>query len=147
MRCSEVMTKDPVCCAPDESAAHIAQMMKKEDVGSIPVCQSRQNKKLSGIVTDRDLVLKVVAEGRDAAKTKVADVMTRNPFVCHPNDDLDKVCDTMEEKQVRRVPVVDDNGQLVGIVAQADVATRSGEPDKTAEVVEEISKPASARAV
>jgi CBS domain-containing protein len=146
MRCSDVMTKDPVCCTPDDTVTQVAKMMKTEDVGSIPVCESRTSKMLAGIVTDRDLVINVLAEGRDTTKTKVDAVMTRNPFVCRPNDDLDDLCETMEQKQVRRVPVVDDKGQLVGIVAQADLATRSGQPEKTAEVVEEISRPSMAHA-
>lgn len=146
MRCSEVMTSNPTCCVPGDTAARVAKIMKTEDVGSVPVCESRQNRTLVGIVTDRDLVLKIVADGHDAASTYVRDVMTGKPFVCHPDDDLQKVFDTMQQKQVRRIPVVDDSGQLIGIIAQADLATRSGEPEKTAEVVEEISKPASTRA-
>ncbi len=147
MTCKEVMTKDPDCCIPTDTVARAAKIMKSEDVGSIPVCESRQNRKLVGIVTDRDLALQVVAAERDATSTKVQDVMTRKPVVCQPDDDLQQVFDTMERKRVRRVPVVDSTGLLIGIIAQADLAIRSGEPERTAEVVEEISRPASARAV
>jgi CBS domain-containing protein len=106
----------------------------------VPVCEDRHSKKLVGIITDRDLVLHVVAQSRDANSTTVQDVMTRQPFTCRADDDLQKALDAMERNQVRRIPVVDNDGQLIGIVSQADVATRSGEREKTAEMVEEISK-------
>jgi CBS domain-containing protein len=141
MNCAEVMTKDPACCVPSDSASRVGKIMKTEDVGSIPVCESRQSRKLVGIVTDRDLALLVVAEGRDANGTLVQDVMTRDPFYCSPEDDIEKALDAMERHQVRRVPVVDRRGQLMGIISQADIATRGESYQKTAEVVEEISKP------
>ena len=146
MTCREVMTKYPTCCVPGDTVASAAEIMRTENVGSVPVCESVQSRKLVGIVTDRDLALLIVAECRDAARTKVQEVMTEKPFICHADDDLQKVLDTMQVKQVRRFPLVDKNGQLVGIIAQADIAIRSGEPEKTAEVVEEISKPVATRA-
>jgi CBS domain-containing protein len=136
------MTKDPAYCVPNDSASRVAKIMKKENVGSIPVCENRRSRKLAGIVTDRDLTLQVVAEGRDASSTLVEDVMTREPFACSPEDDIQKAIDAMEKHQVRRIPVVDRDGKLVGIIAQADIAIRSEEPAKTAKVVEEISRPA-----
>jgi CBS domain-containing protein len=146
MTCANLMTKDPACCVPTDSAARAAKIMKTENVGSIPVCESRHSRKLVGIVTDRDLALHVVAEARDAAGTLVQDVMTREPFTCNPEDDLQKALDAMQSHQVRRIPVIDKSGQLIGIIAQADIATRGSEPEKTAETVEEISKPSTARA-
>jgi CBS domain-containing protein len=83
---------------------------------------SRQKRKLVGIVTDRDIAV-YVATGRDPNHTQVASVMPRNPLTCHPEDDLQTALNVMENHQVRRIPVVDDDGQLVGIIAQADVAT------------------------
>jgi CBS domain-containing protein len=97
-------------------------------------------------VTDRDLVLKVVAEARDANAVKAQDVMTREPFTCHPEDDVQLALDAMERHQVRRIPVVDGNGRLIGIIAQADVATRINEPEKVGEMLEEISKPGTMKA-
>src|SRR5215472_9743613 len=123
MTCGNVMTNDPSCCVPTESAARVAKMMKTENVGSIPVCESRHSRKLIGIVTDRDLALQIVAEGRDSQKTEVKDVMTKDPFTCRPEDDIQKALDAMQKHQVRRIPVVDQHGLLVGIIAQADVAT------------------------
>ena len=140
MKCSEIMTKDPVCCLPGDTVDKAAQLMKTEDVGPIPVVTDRQTKRLVGIVTDRDLALKVVAEALDAKTTTVEEVMTTGVVACRPDDDLQKALDAMEGHQVRRIPVVDDNDQIIGIIAQADVATRVNQPKKTAEVVGEISK-------
>jgi len=140
MKCKEIMTKDPVCCLPDDEVQKAAKLMKDEDVGVIPIIEDEDTKTLLGIVTDRDLALRVVAEGRDIAGTRIKDVMTAGAVSCRPDDDLQKALDAMEENQVRRIPVVDHNQTIVGIIAQADVATRLSEPKKTAEVVEEISK-------
>ena len=139
-KCNEVMTKDPVCCLPDDSAANAAGLMKSENVGSIPVIENEQSQKLVGIVTDRDLALKIVAEALDARSTKVETVMTHKLVTCHADDDLQKALDVMAEHQLRRIPVVDDNNRIVGIIAQADVATRVDKPEKTAELLKEISQ-------
>jgi CBS domain-containing protein len=146
MTCAEVMTKDPACCAPDDTVARAAKLMKTEDVGSIPVCESRQSRKLVGIVTDRDLAVQVIAEGRNPNQTLVRDVMTKDPITCSTADDLDQVFDAMQSYQVRRIPIVDRNKELVGIISQADLAIHAEEPEKTAETLEEISRPAPARA-
>ena len=114
--------------------------MKNENIGPIPVIENEQTKKLVGIVTDRDLALKVVADERDPKSTKVEEVMTRKVVTCRPDDDLQKALDAMSEHQLRRIPVVDDDNKLVGIIAQADVATRVNQPQKTAEMVKEISQ-------
>jgi CBS domain-containing protein len=120
--------------------------MKTENVGSVPICESRESRKLVGIITDRDLALHVVADGRDVNITRVRDVMTGDPFTCQPEDDLQNAFDAMQKHQVRRIPVVDGSGQLIGIIAQADIATRVGQPEKTAETIEKISKPCPAQA-
>jgi CBS domain-containing protein len=120
-------------------------MMRIEDVGAIPVCESGQSRRLVGIVTDRDLALQVVAEARDANRTKVHDVMTKAPFACHPDDNLQNALQAMQRKQVRRIPVVDRDGELSGIISQADIALGT-EPETVAEVVGKISKPSTARA-
>lgn len=136
---SDVMTANPTCAAPDQSVMEVAQIMKNEDVGSVPVIGD-QNMKLVGIVTDRDLALQIVAEGRDANTILVRDVMSTNLVTCMQDDDLSKVFSLMEKNQVRRIPVVDQSGNVVGIVAQADIATRVDDPKKVAGVVEEISE-------
>lgn len=139
-KCNEVMTKNPVCCLPSDMATKAAELMKSEQIGSIPVIENEQTKKLVGIVTDRDLTLRIVAEGLDAKSTKVDAVMTRKVVTCRPEDDLQKALDAMSEHQLRRIPVVDNDNKIVGIIAQADVATRVNQPQKTAEVVKEISQ-------
>jgi CBS domain-containing protein len=138
----DIMTSDPVFVGPEDSAQSAAQLMKTNHVGPIPVVD--REKKLVGIVTDRDLALKVVAEGRAPAETKVADVMSRDPYTCGPNDDVEQAYQTMEEHQIRRVPIVDEECHLIGIVAQADIATRAHQEDRLAKTVEGISKPSEA---
>lgn len=139
-KCNEVMTKNPVCCLPDDIAVKVAELMKSENIGSVPVIENEQTKKLVGIVTDRDFALRIVAEGLDAKSTKVEAVMTRKVVTCHVDDDLQKALDAMSEHQLRRIPVVDKEHKIVGIIAQADVATRVDQPEKTAEMVKEISQ-------
>jgi len=144
MKCKDIMTKDPVCCLPGDTVDQAAQLMKDEDVGPVPVVADQQTKRLLGIVTDRDLAVKVVAEARQISAVPVEEVMTLNPVTCHADDDLQHAIDAMEKNQVRRIPVVDDDNRIIGIIAQADIATRTNEPQTTAEVVEEISKSAAA---
>jgi CBS domain-containing protein len=139
-KCSEVMTENPVYALPDDTVDKVAQLMKKEDIGPVPVVDDERNKRLVGIVTDRDLALKVVAEGRDPQTTKVEEVMTRKLITCRPDDDVESAMKAMAQYQLRRIPVVDNDDRLVGIISQADVATRVDEPEKTAEVVKEISE-------
>lgn len=140
-KCSEVMTKNPVCCLPIDAVSKAAQRMKKENVGSIPVIESEQTRNLIGIVTDRDLALKVVADGLDAKITKVADVMTHNIITCRAEDEIQNAVDAMSKHQLRRIPVVDNDNKIVGIISQADVATRAGQPEETAKMVKDISQP------
>src|SRR6185503_5622669 len=139
-KCNEVMTKNAVCCLPNDSVAKAAELMKSENIGSIPVIENEQTQKLVGIVTDRDLALKIVSEGRDATSTLVDVVMTRKVVTCLAGDDLQEALDAMAEHQLRRIPVVDNDHRIVGIIAQADVAKRVDQPEKTAEMVKEISQ-------
>ena len=139
MQCSEIMTKNPEFCLPGDPVFKAAQLMKSEDVGPIPIVQDKQTKKLTGIVTDRDLVLKVVAEARDPKSTPVEAVMTDDVVTCKENDDLDKAIRLMQDYQIRRIPVVDKNDHLLGIIAQADVATRLDSSRTAGKVVKEIS--------
>lgn len=140
-KCSDIMTKDLVYSKPDDSVDDVARLMKKEDIGPVLIVEeSDQGKRLVGIVTDRDLAIKVVGEGRDPKKTKVKDVMTTKVVTCRADDDVQNAMNAMAQHQLRRIPVVDEYGMLVGIISQADVATRVNEPEETAEVVKEISK-------
>lgn len=136
----DVMTKDPVCATPDDSAEDVARLMKENDIGPVPIVEGAASKKLVGIVTDRDLALKVVAEGRDPSTTRVRDVMTQDVVTCRVDDEVDDIMRSMSRHQLRRILVVDENDKLIGIIAQADIATRINEPEKTGEVVKEISE-------
>ena len=144
-KCSEVMTREPACCEAGESIVDVAAMMKREDVGSVPVVESHEDKKLIGIVTDRDLVVKVLAEKKDVQGARVRDAMTANPASCRENDDVTKAVQLMSDRQVRRMPIVDGAGRLTGIISQADVATRMKRDETTGELVEAISEPGVAR--
>ena len=139
-KCSEVMTNNPVCCLPNDTVANVAELMNSGNIGSIPVIENEQTKKLIGIVTDRDLTLKIVAKGLDAKSTKVETVMTRKVVTCRADDDLQKALYAMAENQLRRIPVVDADNKIMGNIAQADVATRIDQQEKTAEMVKEISQ-------
>ena len=143
--CSEVMTREPVCCEAGDPIVQVAATMKREDVGSVPVVDSREDKQLIGIVTDRDIVLKIVAEGGNGERATARDAMTANPTSCREEDDIAKAVKLMSERQVRRMPIVDESGRLTGIIAQADVATRVHRDETTGELVEAISEPGLAR--
>jgi CBS domain-containing protein len=141
MKNSDIMTKDLVYSLPSDMVSDVAKLMKDEDIGPVLIVdESNNGKRLVGIVTDRDLALKVVGEGRDPKSTRVEDVMTGSLVTCRADDDVQNAMRAMAQNQLRRIPVVDDSGQLVGIISQADVATRLNEPQSTAEVVKEISR-------
>ena len=139
-KCNDLMTKNPVCCSPNDTVSNVAQLMKNKDFGSVPIIENEQTRKLVGIVTDRDLALKIVAEGRDPKSTNTEAVMTRKVVTCRAEDDLQKALDAMSGHKLRRIPVVDNDNAIVGIIAQADVATRVDQPEKTAAMVRGISQ-------
>jgi CBS domain-containing protein len=120
--------------------AIVAQLMKRENIGPIPVVENEETRKLVGIVTDRDLALKIVAKGRDAKSTKVEAVMTRKVVTCRAEDDLQIALDAMSKHQLRRIPIMDNDNKIIGIISQADVATRIDRPKKTAAMVKKISQ-------
>ena len=140
MKIQDVMTRDPRSVTPETSARDAACIMKDEDVGIIPVVDG-DSRRLVGVVTDRDLALRIVAEGRDG-ETRVRDVMSAGKLAtCTPDEDLDSAMETMASEQVRRIPIVDERGSLVGIVAQADVVRKASNDKKSEETVERISEP------
>ena len=144
-KCSEVMTREPVCCEPADPISRVAEVMKREDVGSVPVVESRDDARLIGIVTDRDIVVKVVADGKNLDGARARDAMTPDPVCCREDDDVSRAVSLMEERQVRRMPVVASDGRLSGIIAQADIATRLHRDRTTGELVEAISETGTAR--
>ena len=138
--CEEIMTPDPTCCLPTDHVKKDAQLMKDGNIGSIPVIENEQTRKLIGIVTDRDLALKVIAGGRDPLTTKVDGVMTRKVVTCREDEDIQRAMNAMSDNQLRRIIVVDHENKILGVISQADLATRMNQPEKTAEVVKDISK-------
>lgn len=134
-RVREAMTPSPTTIDANESVVESARLMATTDVGSLPVVADGQ---LVGMVTDRDLVLQVLAKDLDPHKTTVGSVCSENPVVVGPEDSLDEALQRMAREQVRRLPVVEER-RLVGILAQADVS-RAAEPEQTGRLVEEISE-------
>jgi CBS domain-containing protein len=135
----EVMTSNPRTIEADTPVAEAAKLMRDEDVGLAPVVEGDR---LVGTLTDRDIAIRVVAEGKDPASTTVREVASTNVVTVSPEQDLDEALSLMAQHQVRRVPVVEQDGRLVGVVAQADVARQSDE-QQTGELVGHISKESS----
>jgi CBS domain-containing protein len=135
-RIAEAMTSNPNAIESDRSVAYAAKMMKQEDVGIAPVVESGR---LVGVLTDRDIVVRVVAEGKDPDSVRARDVASSNVVTVDPQQDLDEALKLMARYQIRRLPVVEEDGRLVGVVAQADVAEEA-KSKKTGQMVEEISK-------
>ena len=132
----DVMTSNPCSIDAEKSVAYAAKMMREEDVGLAPIVEGD---KLIGMLTDRDIAIRVVAEGRNPDQVKVADVASKQVVTIDPQQDLAEALRIMAKHQVRRLPVVEEDGKLVGVVAQADIA-REGDDMQTGKLVEEISK-------
>lgn len=135
MRCRVIMTSNVRTAAPDAPLKEVAAIMRENDVGSVPIVSEG---KLAGIITDRDIVIRAVAEGKDAA-SPVKDVMTTEIFSVTPEDFAFQAIRIMGDKQVRRVPVVTETGELAGIIAMADIALEMEDEREIAETLEEIS--------
>jgi len=132
----EVMTSNPCSIDADKSVAYAAKMMKEEDVGFAPIVEGDR---LVGTVTDRDIAVKVVAEGRDPESTKVREIASTDLVTIDPQQDLDEALRLMARNKGRRLPVIEEDGKLVGVLAQADVAQEAS-AEETGRVVEEISE-------
>ena len=132
----EVMTDRPRCVTLETPISEVAELMESEDIGSLPVLDGEQ---LAGMVTDRDIVIRAIAKGKDPRGMPVREVASREPVTVYAEDDLSNALKKMAIEQVRRLPVVDDDNRLVGVLSQADVAIEA--KDKSVgEMVEEISK-------
>jgi len=141
MRVKDMMTQHPVCCLTSDSAQSVAKALRDEDVGSLPVIADGDSHRLVGIITDRDLCCTIVAEGLDPRTTSIEPFVKRNPVSCRAEQSLDACEKLMQIHQVRRLPVVDEQGRCVGMVSQADLA-RVEQPDKVHRTIAEISRPA-----
>jgi CBS domain-containing protein len=144
VRVQQIMTPDPAACTPDTTAQEAAALMRDNDCGSIPVVENITSRRLIGTVTDRDLAVRGIANGK-GPQTIVRELMTPDPISCVPEDEIEDLRQVMIEQPVRRVPVVDTDGRLVGIVAQADLAREDGAASdrEVGRIVEAISEPRS----
>jgi CBS domain-containing protein len=138
MKAQDIMAKNPTAVTPETPVSEAARLMKNENVGVLPVVEDKGSRKLVGMLTDRDIALRVVAEGRESAQ--VRDAMTPDVRTARPDDSAKSVMDLMAKEQVRRVPIVDDSGALVGIVSQADIV-READDERAERTVEKISQP------
>lgn len=142
-KCEDVMTRNPECCVAEDNVTVAVDIMRDMNCGSVPVVDAHNTKKLNGIITDRDICLYVVGNDLMPSNVKVADCMTTDPVRIHQEDTLESAVNLMEENQIRRIVVTDDNNKVIGIISQADIAVRSHEdPFKIYELLEEISEPA-----
>jgi CBS domain-containing protein len=137
MKIKDVMTRDVECVRIDASVQDAAVKMKSLDVGPIPVCEGDT---VLGIITDRDIVVRAVAEGRDARTTRVQDVMTRDVASCREDDDVKDAVRVMKEKQIRRLVVVTGDKRLAGIVSLGDIAVDTRDDKMSGDVLEKVSQ-------
>jgi CBS domain-containing protein len=145
MKIEEIMTESPACCTPETSLTEVAAMFVDHDCGAIPVVDSLNTRRPIGVVTDRDIACRAVAKGLNALELTARDCMSSPSVTVSADAGLDQAIKLMEENRVRRLPVVDERGRCIGVVAQADIALSAGK-GKTAEVVREISQPSSTAA-
>lgn len=141
MQLKDVMTRDIQDIAPESTLKNAAETMRALDVGALPVCE---NKKLIGIITDRDIAIRAVADGRDPNQTKVRDAMSGPLLYCYEDEDIASAVKLMEEKQIRRLPVFDRRQQLCGLVSLGDLATRVQNDRLSGEVLGRVSEQSAA---
>ena len=140
MQVKEIMTQNPTCCTPDSTLQEVALMMKENNCGCIPVVDSRAGMKPVGTITDRDITIRTVADNHNPITMKASDIMTTNIATVTPRASAEKCFDVMEDREIRRVLVVDEQGKCCGIVAQADIVQSGAKPSRTNKVIREISE-------
>ncbi len=138
IRCQEIMSKNVSTAKRDATLQEVAKLLKDNDIGILPIVEDETNK-LVGLITDRDIVVRAVADGKSVTETNVGDIMTTELWTANPDDFVFKAVRIMGDKQVRRVPIIDDEGILQGIVSIADVALEMEDEREIAETLEEIS--------
>jgi CBS domain-containing protein len=145
----DLMTANPVCCTPQDRITDVARLMTTENCGSLPVVESQQEHHLCGVITDRDVVVRIVGAGLDPAGSMVQQAMSTNLVCIGPDSSVEECVQLMAENQVRRIPVVDRDGLVLGIVAQADLARASARQqdleEDLADMLEEVSEPGAVR--
>ena len=137
MKAADIMTKDITVVNPESSIRDAAEKMRALDTGILPVCDGRD---MVGVITDRDIVIRTTADGKDPADGKVKEAMTTEVAFCLEDEDIEKIAHRMEEHKVRRMPVISHGKKLVGMISLADMATH-GEQSAACEILEKVSKP------
>lgn len=140
MKIQDIMSVEPTTVTPDTPITVAARMMKEHNVGMLPVVESEDSRKLVGVVTDRDITIRHVAEGH-LSDCPVREAMTDNVSTCTADENVERVMSLMAQEQVRRIPIVDDRGDLVGVVSQSDIVLESGDNIKAEETIQQISRP------
>ena len=143
MKINEILTKNPEVISPDAGLLEAAQKMKESNIGSLPVCDGDR---LIGMITDRDVTIRGVAESRDPKKTKVADVMSKDIVCCIGDQELREAAALMETLQIRRLPIVDEGKRLIGIISLGDIAVRGKDEELAGDILECVSEPEPAAA-
>ena len=141
MKAQDIMAKNPSVVTPDTPLTDAARVMKAEDIGLLPVVESSGSRKLVGVITDRDIAIRHVAEGHTSADCPVREAMSSDVSTCTADDTVEHLMEVMGKEQVRRIPIVDERGAVIGIVAQADVVRKAHDEAKAEETIERISKP------
>jgi CBS domain-containing protein len=143
MKVRDFMTPTPACCLATDTAQKVAEILRDQNAGSVPVVQDQESRRLMGIITDRDLCCSVIAQGLDPKNTPIERFITRNPVTCREDENLEECERAMQEHQIRRIPIVDAEGLCIGIISQADLALNE-QAERFAKTVAEISKPEAA---
>ena len=138
MKISEIMTANPETAQVTDPIVDVASTMKDLNVGFMPILDGDR---LVGVVTDRDIVVRGVAENIDFDDSSISDIMTDSPQTLSPDADINEAADIMETNKIRRLPILDDNGMLVGIITLGDIAVRTKNLEKSGEILEEVSEP------
>ena len=139
MKVREVMSPNPACCTPNDSAQTVAKIMRDRSVGAVPVVADEQSRVLIGIITDRDFCCSIVADGLDPQGTTIEKFISANPISCRDGENVERCERLMQDHQVRRVPVVDEKGSVIGIVSQADLALHD-KAERVSRTLAEISR-------
>ena len=140
MKIQDIMSAEPSTVTPDTPITEAARLMKEHNVGMLPVVESEGSRRLVGVVTDRDITIRHVAEGH-LSDCPVREAMTDNVSTAKADENVDRVMTLMAQEQVRRIPIVDERGDLVGVVSQADIVLEAGDDKKAEQTVEQISRP------
>jgi len=140
MNVKDIMTPDPIYCVPDTNLKEVAQMMLEHDCGEVPVVNTRTHMTPVGVITDRDIVVRTIAQGENPLEKTAGECMSQPCIMVSPETTVEECCDIFERNQIRRVPVIDHYDRLCGIVSQADIATHDLK-EELVEVLEVVSQP------